>query len=163
MKRLSLLSIVMLMIVALSTKAADINGNLISMKGNSNTYLGNYQIKELEPFDVKGQLMRTFEMKYDNAEKRVMVYIDERSNCREYIVRCKNLEIKYVCKKESFGAALVNPKQAIYNPDLNARFLSFENFENQKIISEGNLPIVSALDLIASYFPDLLKRRDLLN
>jgi hypothetical protein len=163
MKRLSFLSIVLLMIVALSTNAADIRGNLISLNGNSNTYLGNYQIKELEPVNNNGQMMRTFEMKYDNAEKPVMVYIDEQSKCRDYIVRCKNLEIKYVCKKTSFGASLVDVKHAKYDPLLNARFLSEENFENQKKLSEGSLPIPSALELIASYFPDLLKRRDLLN
>lgn len=50
-----------------------------------------------------------------------------------------------------------------YDPSLNALFLAQEEFAKQQKISEGNLPVDSALSLIASYCPDLLKSKNLLD
>ena len=107
--------------------------------------------------------MRTFELAYQNAGHRVMIYLNEREDCRDYIVRSKNLEVKYVCKKSGFGAKLVTGKFRQYDPNLNANFLSRDEFVRQEMISEGGLEIPSALGLIASYYPALFQRPDLLD
>ena len=163
MKRLSFLLVLLLLVISFSTKAVEINGNLISLNGNSNSYLGEFQIQELEPTLVHGQLMRTFEINYAKTDKTVMIFLEEGPNCRDYIVRSNNLEIKYVCKKSSFGVALLEYKQAKHNPDVNALFLSQKQFDCQQKLSDGRLPIPTALELIASYYPDLLKYKRLLN
>lgn len=147
----------------INTNATDLAGNSINLKGNSNTFLGNFELKELMPVSLNGVDVRAFELTYEKAQKTVLIYLDERSNCRDYIVRSKNLEVKYVCKKSSFGAQLLGVKQMKYKPELNALFLAQDEFEKQQKISEGELPIASALGLIASYYPGLLKRTDLLN
>ena len=54
-------------------------------------------------------------------------------------------------------------KQMKYKPELNALFLAQDEFERQQKISEGALPVESALGLIASYYPNLLKRSNLLD
>jgi hypothetical protein len=41
--------------------------------------------------------------------------------------------------------------------------LAQDEFEKQQKISEGGLPVDSALGLIASYYPGLLKSTNLLN
>jgi len=143
--------------------ATDLATNSINLKGNSNTSLGNYEIKELPPVNVNGEMMRNFEITYENAQKTVLIYLDERSNCRDYVVRSKNLEVRYECRKTSFGVQLLTGKQMKYNPALNNLFISQEEFEKQQKISEGSLPIDSALGLIASYYPQLLKSINLLN
>lgn len=153
----------MVWITVLIAGATDNGTNTINVNGDSNTYLGEYQIKEVAP-TVKGdESMRTFELQYSNASKKVMIYLDERKNCKDYIVRSKNLEVRYICSKSSFGAALVSSRQADYDPNLNAMFISQENLSNQQKIAEGALTIDYALELIACYYPDLLKRKDLLN
>jgi len=162
MKQLTLL-ILLVTFCVLNTNATDLPGNTINVKGQSNTKLGEYAIKELPPADVNGKIMRAFELTYANAQKSVLIYLDERNNCRDYIVRSKNLEVRYVCKKTSFGAQLLTVKQMKYKPELNALFLAQDEFERQQTISEGSLPIESALGLIASYYPGLLKRSDLLD
>jgi len=129
----------------------------------SNTWLGDYQIKELAPVTTNGVTMRTFELVYHNAGNPVMIYLDERANCREYIVRSKNLEVKYVCNKSAFRAKLVTGKLRQYDPMLNANFLSREELNKQSKIADGGLEISSALGLIASYYPALFNRSDLLN
>ena len=162
MKQFTLL-LLLLTFCVFNTNATDLEGNSINLKGNSNTSLGDYQVKEIAPTNVNGEMMRTFELTYEKAQKTVLIYLDERTKCRDYIVRSKNLEVRYACKKTSFGAQLLSGKQMQYKPEINALFLSQDEFENQQKISEGTLPVASALGLIASYYPGLLKSTDLLN
>ena len=163
-KILIILSIGLLItLFAATLNAADNTVNSVSLNGNSNTRLGNYVIKELAPVTVNGTTMRTFELSYQNAGFPVMIYLDEKADGRDYIVRSKNLEVKYACSKSSFGVRLVTGKFQQYNPDLNARFLSWDEFVKQKSISDGDIGISSALGLIASYYPALFERPDLLN
>lgn len=162
MKQLSVL-FVFFMLAFCEVHATDLTVNSISLKGNSNTNFGNYEIKELPPVNENGETMRAFELTYENAHQPVLIYLDERSNCKDYIVRSKNLEVRYACKKSSFGVQLLSGKQMKYDPALNALFLSEDEFQNQKKISEGGLPISDALELIANFYPGLLKSKDLLN
>jgi len=162
MKQLTPLFILLMLTFSVAN-ATDLATNSINLKGNSNTSLGNYEIKELPPVNVNGEMMRNFEITYENAQKTVLIYLDERSNCRDYVVRSKNLEVRYECRKTSFGVQLLTGKQMKYNPALNNLFISQEEFEKQQKISEGSLPIDSALGLIASYYPQLLKSINLLN
>jgi len=162
MKQLSLL-LLLIAFGVLNTNATDLTGNSINLNGNSNTSFGSYEIKELPPVSVNGELMRTFELTYEKAQKSVIINLDERANCKDYIVRSKNLEVRYACKKTSFGVQLLSGKQMKYKPEINALFLSQDEFSKQQIISEGALPIASALGLIASYYPGLLKSPNLLD
>ena len=164
MKNLTLLfAILMVTLFATSAYATDLAGNSINLKGDSNTPFGKYEVKELAPATVDGELMRTFEVTYEKAQKKVLIYLDERANCKDYIVRSNNLEIRYACKKSSFGTELVSGKHMKYDPSLNSLYLAQDEFARQQKISEGGLPVASALSLIASYYPDLLKSTNLLN
>lgn len=162
MKQLTIFLLLLTFCVAYAN-AADLEGNSIKLNGKSNTNFGDYTIKELPSVNLNGEMKRTFELTYENAQKSVLIYLDERTNCKDYIVRSKNLEVRYVCKKTSFGAQLLLGKQMKYKPEINALFLSQDEFEKQQLISEGAIPIASALGLIASYYPALLKTPDLLN
>lgn len=147
----------------INANATDLAGNSISLKGNSFTALGNYELKELPAVSVNGVMMRNFELTYEKAQKTVTIYLDEQPNCRNYIVRSKNLEVCYKCKKSSFGAQLLSGKQMKYKPEVNALFLAQDEFEKQQKIAEGGLPVDQALGLIASYYPGLLKNISLLD
>jgi hypothetical protein len=166
MKFKSFFTLSLLLLIALFTvtaRAAGFPANEVSLNGESNTRLGSYQIKELPPGTVNGVTMRTFELVYQNAGNKVLIYLNDQADCRDYIVRSKNLEIRYECTKSAFGAKLVTGKFRQYDPNLNANFLSMQEYGKQKMISEGNLEIPSALGLIASYYPALFARPDLLD
>jgi hypothetical protein len=158
-----MLIILMFTLFSSTAKASDFPENSLSFKGASNTWLGDYQIKELAPVTINGVTMRTFELAYQNAENPVMIYLDEHAGCGEYIVCSKNLEVKYVCNKTTFGAKLVTGKFRQYDPVLNANFLAREELIKQAKIADGGVEISSALGLIASYYPGLFNRPDLLN
>ena len=165
MEKIKSLSLLVLMFFSVIISATAVNppAGAVNLNGQSNTWLGDYQIKELPATVQNGQSMRTFELSYANAAKSVMIYLNERSDCREYVVRSKNLEVKYVCNKNGFGAKLVNGKLRQYDPDVNALFLANDEFRNQGRISDGGLELPSALGLIASYYPGLLKTKNLLD
>jgi hypothetical protein len=166
MKLKSFVTLSVLLLIALftvTTTAAGFPANEVSLNGESNTKLGSYQIKELPPVTVNGVTMRTFELAYQNAGNKVLIYLNEQADCRDYIVRSKNLEIRYECTKSAFGAKMVTGKFRQYDPALNASFMSRQEYVKQKMISEGSLDIHSALGLIASYYPALFERPDLLD
>jgi len=164
MKKLAMfIVLIVLTLGATNANAADLPGKLASLKGNSNTFLGNYEIKELPQAVLKGENLRAFELTYQKGQKSVLIYLDERSNCKDYVVRSKNLEVAYRCKKNSFGVQFVPVKHQKYKPEVNALFLAHDQFQKQQKISDGELPLETALDLIASYYPHLLKRSDLLD
>jgi hypothetical protein len=160
---LSMLVILIFTLFSSTTFAGDFAVNSISFKGESNTRLGDYQIKELAPVTLNGVSMRAFELSYQNAGNPVMIYLDDHSSCGEYIVRSKNLEVKYVCNKAAFGAKLITGKLRQYDPLLNANFLAKDELNKQSKIADGGLEVPSALGLIASYYPGLFSRPDLLN
>jgi len=164
MKQLTILFILLTITFSITkVNASDLSGNSINFKGNSNTHFGNFEIKELPSVNMNGEILRAFELTYEKAQKSVSIYLDERAKCRDYIVRSKNLEVCYTCKKTSFGVQLLAGKYMKYKPEVNALFLAQDEFENQRKISEGGLPIETALGMIASYYPNLLKRSDLLD
>lgn len=164
MKNLSILILLIVFSLGAGTVyGTDLAVNNINLKGNSNTSLGKFEIKELIAADLNGETMRTFELSYEKGQKTVLIYLEERANCRDYLVRSKNLEVAYKCKKNSFGVQLIPVKHQKYKPELNARFLVQDEFAKQEKISEGELPIESALGTIASYYPNLLINLDLLN
>ena len=164
MKKLSMFIILLgITLGATNAKASNLPGNSANLKGNSNTFLGKYEIKELPQIVLKGESMRTFELTYEKAQNSVLIYLEERSNCKDYIVRSKNLEVAYRCKKNSFGVQFVPVKHEKYKPEANALFLAQDEFQKQQKISEGQLSLETALDLIASYYPHLLKRSNLLD
>lgn len=164
MKNFSILVFSLLTIFWLTpVKAADFAGNSINLKGNSNTIFGAYEIKEVQQANLNGETLRTFELTYEKTQKPVLIYLEERANCREYVVRSKNLEVAYQCKKNAFGAKLVPYKHIKYKPEINALFLSQDEFNKQQKIADGPLPVESALGMIASYYPNLFKSTDLLN
>ena len=164
MKKLSIFIFVLIAVFgAVKVNASDLAVNSINLKGNSNTNLGNFEIKELPLAIVNGESMRTFELTYEKAQKTVLIYLNERANCKDYLVRSKNLEVAYRCKKEAFGVQLIPLKHAKYKPEINALFLSQNEFEKQRLISEGGQSIEVSLGIIASYYPNLLNRIDLLD
>jgi hypothetical protein len=141
---------------------AHLNVNATDLSGDSNTGMGKFQITEQSSVTENGEVLRAFQVKYENSEQPVIILLDEKKNCRDYIVRSKNLEIRYTCKKNSFGAKYVTAKFAQFDPTINDYFLDKEEFENQEIISAKELGEKEALGIIASYFPQLIKDQRLL-
>ena len=130
--------------------------------GTSNTQLGNYQIKECQHVVIEGQSFKTFELSYEKSNNPILIYIDDRNDCKDYIVRSKYVEIKYVCRKSGFGVEPVFGKHMKYDSVVNNFLMDAVAYKNQMKLSESGLPEKEALKLIASSFPKLVKSPSLL-
>jgi hypothetical protein len=133
-----------------------------ALTGNTNTPLGNYTIKESQPVEIAGQSYKTFELLYEKSHNPIVIYIDDHDNCRDYIVRSKYVEIKYVCRKSGFGVEAVFGKHMKYDHVMNNFLMDPSNYKNQMKLSEGGKTEKEALEMIASNFPYLLKNVSML-
>jgi hypothetical protein len=154
------MTIVMLLLIAATSYAT---GHApLSLSGQSNTQLGEYVITELPSETLNGEQVRKFELKYENARNPIQIVLIEKAKCKDYIVYANDLEVKYVCNKQGFGAQKLTGKHARFNPELNARFVSAEALAQQQKLSNGSLTEKDALGLVACYFPALAKHINIL-
>lgn len=150
----------MFLILMFATFIASAESNALT--GNTNTPLGNYVVKESQPVEIEGQSFKSFELMYEKSHNPIVIYIDDHDNCRDYIVRSKYVEIKYVCRKSGFGVEAVFGKHMKYDHVVNNFLMDPVNYKNQMNLSEGGKTEKEALELIASNFPALFKNISLL-
>ena len=150
----------MFFVLMLATFVASAKSDAI--EGQSNTQLGKYQVKESQPVVIDGQSFKAFELTYAKSNNPILIYVDDHDNCKDYIVRSKYVEIKYVCRKASFGVEAVFGKHMKYDHVMNNFLMNPDTYKIQMNLSEGGRTEKEALDLIASNFPRLLKNISLL-
>jgi hypothetical protein len=160
MKRVILfsgLALSMMLLLGLGSAKANSAPAPEAISGNSQTLLGTYQITELEPEIVNKETLRKFQLTYENGNAPITIFLNERTKCKDYIVRSNVMEVQYVCNKQGFGATTVNSKFSMYPEQTNELFLSTEALGYQSKITDGEISIEKALGLIACYYPSLLK------
>lgn len=156
----SYLSFSMFLILMFSTFILSAESNALT--GKTNTPLGDYQIKECTPVEIDGQTYKTFELQYEKSQNPIVIYIDEQNNCRDYIVRSKYVEVKYVCRNSGFGVEAVFGKHMKYDHVMNNFLMDPTVYKSQMKLSGGSITEKEALELIASNFPHLLKNVSML-
>lgn len=134
----------------------------VNLNGATNTSLGSYAITELASEEVKGELMRKFELKYENAKDVVVIYLSTNARCREYSVLSNGLDIQYVCTKKSFGARPLIGKLLRHKPEVDAVFVNEDELARQQKLSSGELSVEEALGYIACFYPALVKHQNLI-
>ncbi len=150
----------MFLVLMSATLIVSAESNVLT--GKSNTSLGDYQIKEGIPVEIEGQSFKSFELLYEKSDNPIVIYIDDHDNCRDYIVRSRYVEIKYVCRKSGFGVEAVFGKHMKVDHVINNFFMDPANYKKQMRLSEGGKTEKEALELIATNFPYLLKNVSML-
>ncbi|MGV8829282.1 MAG: hypothetical protein ACWA6U_13315 [Breznakibacter sp.] len=161
MKKLNLcgvITLLVLMVFGLQVKAE----SGVNLNGFTNTSLGSYVITELTSEEVKGELMRKFELKYENAKDVVVIYLSTNARCREYSVLSNGLDIQYVCTKKAFGARPLIGKLLRHKPEVDAVFVNDDELARQEKLSNGELSVEEALGYIACFYPALVKHQNLI-
>jgi hypothetical protein len=133
-----------------------------AITGKSNTTLGAYQVKECQPVIIEGQSFKAFELSYEKSHNPILIYIEDHGDCRDYIVRSKYVEIKYVCQKSGFGVQPVFGKHMKYDNVMNNFLMDPEVYKSQMKLSEGGKTEKEALELVALNYPRLMKNASLL-
>lgn len=125
----------------------------MSVSGNAITVLNNDFT--ITATDNSGN-SQAWNLKYSESENAFNITMSENNGEKEYTVRSKFFEVVYVMNKNGFGARMVKAGKARVPGQIIEQILNQNALKNQKIISIDPINNESALNLIASYLPDLI-------
>ena len=106
--------------------------------------------------DENSENSSAWNLKYSESENAIKITMSENNGEKEYTVRSKFFEVAYVLNKHGFGARMVKTGKAQVQYQILEKIINQDALRNQKVISDGQIDNKTALNLIASYLPDLI-------
>lgn len=126
--------------------------------GKTYSALGDYKIELADnPVTINGVQLKAFIISYQNSPLEVKVVIHKQSKCKNYIVLSDKLSIQYVCYENYFGVEKLDKSLAKEGYSTSNEALNRSEYFHQKVITPGKRGEVENTQLIAVYFPMLLK------
>ena len=95
-------------------------------------------------------------LKYSESENGFKITMLEKNGEKEYTVRSKFFEVAYILNKNGFGAQLITSGKSQVPSQILDQIMNLNSLKNQKVISDVQIDNETALNLIASYLPDLI-------
>jgi len=95
-------------------------------------------------------------LKYSESENSIKITMSEKNGEKEYTVRSKFFEVAYIINKNGFGARMVKASKAQIPSQILDKIINHGALSHQKTISDAQIDNKTALNLIASYLPDLI-------
>jgi hypothetical protein len=95
-------------------------------------------------------------LKYSESENGFKITMVEKNGEKQYVVRSKFFEVAYVLNKNGFGAQLIAKSNTQVPSQILDQVMNVNALKSQKIISDVQIDNEAALNLIASYLPDLI-------
>lgn len=126
--------------------------------GKTFSSLGDYKIELADnPVTLNGENLKTFIISYQNSPMEVKVVIRKDKKCKKYIVLSDKLSIQYVCNENYFGVEKLDKSFKKDGYSTIDAALNREEYFHQKVLAPGKRGEVENAQLIAAYFPMLLK------
>jgi hypothetical protein len=127
-------------------------------KGKTHSTLGDYTIEMADkPVLIDGVLQKAYVISYNNSPLTVTVAVVKDKECENFIVLSEKLSVLYVCNGAFLGVSKLDKK---FTPDGFAKTdeaLDRTAYFRQKILIQGHREAIENTQLIATYFPMLLK------
>jgi hypothetical protein len=127
--------------------------------GNDDSMNSTYKISPDLNFNPTSSFQKSWEIAYGEAKSPVHVFLKETKKGREYVVRTKYFEVKYVNGSNGFGVRMVSGSESTVKEALNTAVLNEASLNNQKRISAEAISEDRVLEMIASYLPDLINEQ----
>jgi hypothetical protein len=158
MKRVLIAGLLML---ALST--ASFSREFVAA-GKTHTALGDYKIEVADkPVTINGEELKAFVISYQNSPLEVTVAVMKDKKCNNYIVLSDKLSIQYVCNGDYFGVQKLDKSMDLKGYSTSEAALDRSQYFHQKLITPGKSSVTESTQLIAAYFPLLIKDEVLAN
>lgn len=126
--------------------------------GKTYSALGDYKIELAEnPVIINGEMIKTFVISYQNSPMEVIVAIKKDKECKKYLVLSSNLSVQYVCNANYFGVEKLDKSNEIKGYATSDTALNNSEYYHQKVLAPGKRGEIENTQLIAAYFPMLLK------
>jgi hypothetical protein len=129
--------------------------------GKTHTALGDYRIENADkPVTINGEELKAFIISYQNSPLEVTVVIKKGKKCKNYIVLSDKLSVQYVCNENYFGVEKLDKSLEKDGYTTSDASLNRSEYFHQKVLAPGQRGEVENAQLIAAYFPMLMKSTD---
>lgn len=115
-----------------------------------------YEIKPVENVTPEQGIEKVWTLSYADPQKSVTISLKNEGDKKNFIVRSGYFEVMYVATTSGFGIREIKNSMRIVPAQISSAVLNQEQMKNQKVISIQPVSEEYALDLIASYLPDVL-------
>jgi hypothetical protein len=144
-----------ILIVAFST--ASFSREFVA-SGKTHTAFGDYKIELADnPVTISGEQLKAYVISYQNSPTEVTVVIKKDKKCKNYIVLSDKLSVQYVCNGDYFGVKKLEKSFEKDGLSTSDAVLNRTEYFHQKLIVQGKQGEVESTQLIAVYFPMLIK------
>lgn len=123
---------------------------------NANKLENVYVISEVEHLHLGNNIEKVWTLSYSEQESPITIALYESAHGKKYVVRSKFFEVLYASDKTGFGVRKMHHSLKQVPEDINSKVLNQQQMKNQQILKPGVLTDEDALNLIASYLPELL-------
>jgi len=131
----------------------------ISFAGTVETETQEVKITPVENLHLGKTAEKVWTLNFSDQKKPVTVTMHQVGNTKEYLVRSEYFEVAYIAGKQGFGVTAMPRSLREIPVEINYSVLNKQQIENQKILTPNQITEDYALQLIASYLPDLLNER----
>jgi hypothetical protein len=126
--------------------------------GKTHTAFGDYKIEVADnPVTINGQQLKAYVISYQNSPVEVKVVIRKDKKCKNYIVLSDKLSVQYVCNGDYFGVQKIEKSLENEGYKTSDDALNRTEYFHQKLIARGPQEEVLSTQLIAVYFPMLIR------
>jgi hypothetical protein len=126
--------------------------------GKTHSALGDYKIEIADnPVIINGEELKAYVISYQNSPLEVKVVIKKDKKCKNYIVLSDKLSVMYVCNGDYFGVQKLDKSLQMAGLTTSDEALNRSEYYHQKLLVQGKQGDVEAAQLIAAYFPMLVK------
>lgn len=126
--------------------------------GKTHSALGDYKIEIADnPVIINGEELKAYVISYQNSPLEVKVVIKKDKKCKNFIVLSDKLSVMYVCNGDYFGVQKLDKSMQVAGLTTSDEALNRTEYYHQKLLVQGKQGDVEAAQLIAAYFPMLVK------
>jgi hypothetical protein len=126
--------------------------------GKTHSALGDYKIEIAEnPVTINGEELKAFVISYQNSPLEVTVVVRKGKKCKNYIVLSDKLSVQYVCNANYFGVEKLDKALVADGYTTSDESLNRSEYFHQKVLAPGQRSEIENTQLIAAYFPMLIK------
>jgi hypothetical protein len=115
-----------------------------------------FAITPVENLYLGKNIEKVWTVAYSEQEKPVTITLEKHGNTKEFVVRSEFFEVVYESGKAGFGVKSLEKSSREVPSAITKSILNRQQLYYQRIISPEPVSDVYALQLIASYLPDLL-------
>lgn len=114
------------------------------------------EITPVENLYLGNSIEKVWKISYSTQENPVTIALRTVGSGKEFVVRSQFFEVIYASGPEGFGVRKIHSSLREVPANITSSVLNKQQLQNQKILTPNEISDAYALELIASFLPDLI-------